>query len=145
MATVAELVFVRMALQTGLRETHRVLLAVRRDIFQVTIPHHPIPPLDKKIHVVLPHVLCRFHTLLLSSRRELQLGRALCAPVKPTVPDRQGSNSEKNYDDSGYKTFVIQCSLRSLLRVTGSVFRVESGEIVVELVTRNRPLAARNS
>ena len=115
MATIAELVLVRMALHAGTREAHRVLFAIRCNIFHVTVADHPVPPVSEKIHVVFSHIFRGLHTLLLATRREFQFGCALCAPGEPTVPDWQGGESKKNYDNSCYQLFVIHNSPTGIL------------------------------
>ena len=96
MATVAKLGLVGMALgDAGIREAHGIFFSGGRNIRSFAFANNRFFPVVQEVYVAGAHVFGRFDARFLT-RRQLQLWRALCTPVKPTVPDRQGSDSEKN-------------------------------------------------
>ena len=112
MTTVAKLGLVGVALGDAcICEAHSVLFPGRRNVGPFAITDDRFLPIVQEVYVAGAHILSRLHALFLT-RRQLQLWRALRTSVEPTIPDRHGSDSEKDYYDCRYKTLVIQHSLR---------------------------------
>lgn len=89
-------------------KAHRIFLAVGGNILAVTFPHHQCPPPVQQIHVMLPHVFYRLHTLFFSSWRRLQLWRRPCACTDFSVPERESDDKKETNHNGGDQCPIIQ-------------------------------------
>ncbi len=100
---ITELLLVRMAMKTGVFQTHGEVLTAAVDIYGSILTHNFVPPIIEQLHVFINHVLFRFYAMLffhLPDYRRIEAWVRFNECLSGIVPEWQRNDADK-YKQSG--------------------------------------------